>query len=359
MSENGRLCAVGCLLGLLLAGCDGVKLCQKCERPPETVKLEVDWQKLADALKDAGVGEGATVVADSINVTVDPDRPTGRSNGPQPPGQKDVTVAGWTDLVEALKSIETAAQSARTIENVENITHATFSFRFAPPWFNADQRSLLTSYVVFPVEAKFAAWRLRADAWPEDHPPKKEGCQRGADAPASICPDVTFYEKAMKPFLEGLSQCATDKKVELHLLGFASATRVGDPGKENKAFLTNRYDNYINDSTQSCRGERDPEERGDVSNMFNLLIANERAINAAAMLKSLVPDEPKNAFDIKVTPWCSHAAMVAERGTGTGNDPAQDLMSRRVEVRLAALPGCLNVDPDKRIPTVEGPTQAS
>ena len=54
-------------------------------------------------------------------------------------------------------------------------------------------------------------------------------------------------------------------------------------------------------------------------------------------------------FAIKVIPWCSHAAMADERGDEDDGNPARGLMDRRVEVRLAALPGCLDVDPDNRI----------
>lgn len=62
-----------------------------------------------------------------------------------------------------------------------------------------------------------------------------------------------------------------------------------------------------------------------------------------------MPAELKNAFAIKAIPWCSHAAMTTERGGEDGEDRGKGLMNRRVEVRLAVLPGCLNVDPDNRI----------
>ena len=336
MSDNARLrAAAGLVVGLLLAGCDGATLCRECETPPpapdapDAIKVDVDWKKLADALKEAGVGS-TTVVTDTVNMTVNPAQPVRRSN--------IVTVEGWNELVGALKTIQTASQ------NTHHIHLSTFAFRFAPPWFNADQRSLFTSYVVFPVEAKFEEW-IASD--PE------EECSKG-DARTSVCPDTAFYEKAMTPFLKGLSQCATTKKVELHLLGFASSTRLREPQEdESKKKLDERYEEFIADitaDTESCRGERARGEE-DHSKRFNLLIANERADRAAEMLKGLVPKEPENAITIEAILWCSHAAMVEEREFKDEGDPAKGLMNRRVEVRVATLPGCLNVEPDKRMPT--------
>ena len=344
MSDGPRpFATMSLVVGLLVAGCDGVKLCRQCERPPETVQVEVDWQKLADALKDAGVGS-TTVQTDTVNVTVNPGQPTG--------GAKTVEVEGWEDLVKALKSTQTASQNVPGPETTHHIHHTTFAFRFAPPWFNADQRSLFTSYVVFPVEAQFEEWIASE---PEDI------CDQD-EPPASVCPDTAFYEEAMVPFLKGLSQCATTKKVELHLLGFASSTRLReeleDDWREDE--LRNRYNSHIGEITAKpgdCRGESKPGE--DDSAKFNLLIANERAAKAAKMLKGLVPKESKSAFAIKEVPWCSHDAMVEERKFKDYGDPAKGLMNRRVEVRVATLPGCLNVEPDKRIPTVpEEPTKA-
>ena len=73
MKDGARPLATASLVfGLLVAGCDGglldllpllgvddLKLCRQCERPPKapkTVHVEADWQELADALKNAGIG---------------------------------------------------------------------------------------------------------------------------------------------------------------------------------------------------------------------------------------------------------------------------------------------------------------
>ena len=205
------------------------------------------------------------------------------------------------------------------------INHATFAFRFAPPWFNSDQRSLFTSYIVFPEEAKLEEW-LDDDA--------QEGCPREDDrVTSSVCPDVTFYGKTMGSFLEGLSQCATTgKKVELHTVGFASSTGLNDieeDGQEAK-YLKDRYDRHM--MAQGC--DEEAQAHGS-SDRFNLLIANERAANAAAMLRELAP---KEHFDIEARYWCSHADMEAERSWDDGGDTTMGLMNRRAEVHVVACP---------------------
>ena len=211
--------------------------------------------------------------------------------------------------------------------NTHNIHHTTFAFRFAPPWFDADHRSLFTSYVVFPEEAKFKDWTSGE---------RSEVC-KGKALPASVCPETTFYKKTMGPFLEGVSHCATTEKVQLHTVGFASSTILNESLKEREEELEEHYHNHVEAEAERCRGKR-VENETDHSNMFNLLIANERAANTADMLQKIVPT--KDAFTIEEIPWCSYAAMAKERDFDDGQDPIKGLMNRRVEVRLAVLPNC-------------------
>ena len=224
-----------------------------------------------------------------------------------------------------------------------HIYHNTFSFQFAPPWFNADQRSLLTSYVVFPEEAKLIEWVK----WVNQ---SKKSCSGGKDAsvPGSICPEQEFYKKAMAPFLEGLSRCATEKPVKLLAIGFASSTTV----KKMDDTVEEQYNQHIDAIGKGqgiCRGKMKVEEAGNPDKMFNLLIANQRAKNVAAMLNGFLSRKQKERFDIQSVPWCSHASMEAERSFQDQGDGAKGLINRRVEVLLASLPGCVNVDPDNRI----------
>ena len=90
-------------------------------------------------------------------------------------------------------------------------------------------------------------------------------------------------------------------------------------------------------------------------------------MTSAAMLRTLAQELGLDAFDIEDKPWCSHVGMEAERrhddrnadgeaddgGATDGErdtyDVGKGLMSRRAEVRLVDVPGCLNVDPDNRI----------
>ena len=189
--------------------------------------------------------------------------------------------------------------------STHNIHHTTFAFRFAPPWFDADHLSLFTSYVVYPEEAKFEDW---IDGDPT------ESCSR-EPAPASVCPETMFYKKTMGPFLKGLSQCATTEKVQLHLVGFASATGLNELLEDGaKELLEKRYGSRIKSKAEPCEGKK-VEDETDHSNMFNLLIANERAVNAAEMLREIV--STKDAFIIEAISWCSYAAMAAKRDSTT------------------------------------------
>ena len=347
VSSNAWLHAMACLVvGSFIAGCDGAKLCRPCEKQPETVetvpetvetvKVEVDWQELAAALKEmqpAGEG-GTTVRTDSINVTISADQPSGNGT---------TTIANWDEVVTALSSlpgvvVPNGCADCEAAEGTPEITHATFAFRFAPPWFNSDQRSLFTSYIVFPEEAKL-------DEWLDDG----EGCLRKDErVRSSVCPDTTFYERTMGAFLEGLSQCATeDKKVKLYTVGFASSTGLNDI-KENGRKATNlkdRYNEQIDGWTKDCLGgEAEPR---DSTERFNLLIANERADNAAAMLQKLAQEKEKEEkkeigdfFSIKAKYWCSYADMEAERERSwkDGGDTVMGLVNRRAEVHIEACP---------------------
>ena len=136
-----------------------------------------------------------------------------------------------------------------------------------------------------------------------------------------------------------MSHCATTGKVELHMVGFASSTTLNESWKGREDELNQRYHNHVEAEAERCQGKR-VEDEPDHSNMFNLLIANERAVNAAATLQEIAAKMSKDAFTIKAIPWCSHAAMVKERAFDDGRDPIKGLMNRRVEVRLVALPNC-------------------
>lgn len=230
------------------------------------------------------------------------------------------------------------------------IEHNTFNFRFAPPWFNADQRSLFTSYVVFSKEAKFEAWN-------EDH---YESCN-GDDASAAVCPEHGFYKQAMTPFLTGLAQCATKgKKVKLRMVGFASSSGVHNLSPKNATKLNDRHAKHIRAISKSCQGEPEPDDSRSLrdSDKLNLIIANMRAARTGEMLRTLATELGLDAFDIKDKPWCSHDSMADEQkhddGGRGGYDSGKGLMNRRVEVRLVDLPGCLNVDPDNRIDVTNG-----
>ena len=231
------------------------------------------------------------------------------------------------------------------------IAHNTFNFRFAPPWFNADQRSLFTSYVVFPKEAKFKAWNDGL----------YESCN-GDHASAAVCPEYGFYKKAMAPFLTGLAQCGTKgKEVKLRTVGFASSSGVHNLSPEEAAKLNDRHVKHIRAISQSCQGEWKPDGSKSLrdSDKLNLIIANMRAARTGEMLRAFATELGLDAFDIKDKPWCSHDSMADERkhddGGGSDYDSGKGLMNRRVEVRLVHLPGCLNVDPDNRIDVTNSP----
>lgn len=237
--------------------------------------------------------------------------------------------------VDALEKLATPSESGNCPDcpdnnvptSTHNIHHTTFAFRFAPPWFNADQRSLFTSYVVFPEEAKFEDWISGGS----------EVCG-GDEPPASVCPETTFYKKTMWPFLEELSRCATTERVQLRTVGFASSTRLNESLGGRADELEGYYENHIDAVAELCDDKRVGNETNH-SKMFNLIIANERAANAVAMLEEIVSAK-EDAFVIEAIPWCSYKAMALERQFDDGGDPIKGLMNRRVEVRLAAVPSC-------------------
>lgn len=123
------------------------------------------------------------------------------------------------------------------------------------------------------------------------------------------------------------------------MIGFASSTRLNGPLNGRGVELEKHYDNHIKAEAKLCKGDG-VEDETNHSNMFNLLIANERAANAADMLRQIVSNIPKDAFTIKAIPWCSYAAMEEKRDFDDDQDPIKGLMNRRVEVHLAVLPNC-------------------
>ena len=331
--------AAGAIIVLLLVGCDGLKFCNQCEKqanpPPKTVKFDVNWDELGEAFKHLPTGGEHSIAVSPVEMKLTLD-------GPE--GTKTVTVADWEELVAAVKARgeqpcpECPTQRSGG-EISHNINHSTFEFRFTPPWFNADQRSLFTSYVIFPAEAKLADWIADPDR-----------ICNGTGSPASLCPDVPFHEKVTAPFLKALAPCGTEKKpVVLRIFGFASSSGIAGPAPQP---LVDEYNSHIREISSRCEGTLS-NAKGDGTTMFNLLVANRRAANAAEMLRGFTSS---GRLDIKDKPWCSHKDMEEERNhsdTSNGSyNSAKGLMNRRAEVRLKQLSGCLNVEPDKRLPVL-------
>ena len=339
--RNSVRSAAGAIIVLLLVGCDGLKFCDQCQKqanpPPKTVKFDVNWEELGEAFKHLPTGGEHSITVNPVEMKLTLD-------GPE--GTKTVTVADWEKLVAAVRARggqpcpECPTQRSGG-EISHNINHSTFEFRFAPPWFNADQRSLFTSYVIFPAEAKL-----------DDLRDPNHSCDERSD-PASICPDVAFHEEVSAPFLKALAQCATEKRVKLRIVGFASSSTV-DP---EPTWLTKRHRAHMAATASgSCYGKQQATDNDKPTEKFNLLVANRRAQNAAEMLRGVASnkafDIPEEAFDIKPKVWCSHADMKGQRkhkDRDNGEfDSVRGLMNRRAEVRLAHLAGCVNVHPDRR-----------
>ena len=131
-----------------------------------------------------------------------------------------------------------------------------------------------------------------------------------------------FYKKTMGPFLKGLSQCATTEKVQLHLVGFASATGLNErleDGERN--YSRSATAAALSPKAEPCEGKK-VEDETDHSNMFNLLIARtgrQRGRNVAEIVST------KDAFIIEAIPWCSYAAMGGEARFRRRQRPYQGL----------------------------------
>ena len=264
---------------------------------------------------------------------------------PHRKSQVIVTVAAICLLLIGCDDMKLCHRCKKTAEPPKTvINHSMFEFRFAPPWFNADQRLLFTSYVVFPKEANFQEWI--------DNP--NPNC-RGENASAAVCPDRAFHEEVTGPFLKALARCAIlEKKVTLRTVGFASSSGIDVSETATPPKLSDLYLDHVSTIADVCFAGKNVSDvsadENDPSRQFNLLVANQRARNVAEMLRSFTSNEK---FDIEATPWCSHADMAAQRShNDRSNDKynsAKGLMNRRAEVRLVDLAGCLNVDPDNRL----------
>lgn len=328
---------VAFLPALALIGCDLPDPCQRCEEPEatqatepiqtpttSTVKLEVDWAKLSEALSKVQTGGSNQTISveslESLEMTVPP------GSNPSPPNPPPPV---WNKLIAALNAV------AKASGGTHNIRHTTLNLRFAPPWVKAGSDSVVTTYVVFAEEAKIDLLE-KLD---------KDCVELTESQAASVCPDHAFHEMVLGQFLQGLAQCATGEDAVLHVSGFASSSRVESLGERQEQMLDETYGAHIMDVAGKCKGTPPggaPESQPDDSGKFNLLVANLRAAHTEAMLNKLAARSKLDGIRIERQDWCSHGSMAPlYPDTGpNGYSTAKGLVNRRAEIRLAALPGC-------------------
>jgi len=284
------------------------------------------------------------------------------------------------------------------IKDIKNImraktshSHIHFNFENNMPWFAESKQALFTSMVVFPKEAKVEEYVCDGNCYASCSPKCKErpvknsvrSCLRDDGTcveeckvnAAAVCPDKAFYEGMFVPFLHELARCGNaDNQVVLQTVGFASSS---EPEIFDRKKLREKLQKEMNlncvreDGKKSCcrlKGScgaggtacklDDTESDSLLPRAFNLHMAELRARNVKIMLDEIIGAKDLDQF-IKVTtePWCSYQEMCKQRGftdtAGCGKESRYDtelgLMNRRVEVRVVALPGCLNLSPENRV----------
>jgi len=309
------------------------------------------------------------------------------------------TVAKTIDEKDIKKMIETETKEilGGGIKDIKNImraktghSHIHFYFENNMPWFAESKQALFTSMVVFPKEAQVAEYISKDSCYESCSPMCKAGsvedsahsCSRG-DAcveecrvnAAAVCPDEAFYKVMFVPFLRELARCGNaDNKVVLQTVGFASSSEpeIFDRKKLREKLQKEMSLNCVReDGKKSCCRLKggcgaggaackldDTGSDSLLPRAFNLHMAELRARNVKNMLSDMIVAE-KLGQSIKVTtePWCSYQEMCKQRGftdtAGCGEEGRYDtelgLMNRRVEVRVVALPGCLNLSPENRV----------
>jgi len=312
------------------------------------------------------------------------------------------TVAKTIDEKDIKEMIEMATKEilGGGIKDIKNImraktghSHIHFYFENNRPWFAESKQALFTSMVVFPKEAQveeyvcdgncYASCSLECKVESIEGPARSclrndgtcvEECKVNA---AAVCPDKAFYKNMFVPFLRELARCGNaDNQVVLQTVGFASSSEPKILKPEVREALRKKLQemdlNCVReDGEKSCcrlKGScgaggtacnlDDTESDSLLPRAFNLHMAELRARNVKNMLKEIIEKEELGQV-IKGTtePWCSYQEMCKQRGftdtAGCGKESRYDtelgLMNRRVEVRVVALPGCLNLSPENRV----------
>lgn len=254
---------------------------------------------------------------------------------------QDTSDPGFHELRQELRELRTKLNRLHKAKT--DTAHVHVSFESAPFWFAESRRSLFTSMVVFPQEAKAKQWAKGLYDFPFTH----ESC------PSAVCPDIAFYAKALEPFLGGLAGCGDEEHpVRLRAVGFASASELSPENMTDE--LSNQFQEERRKCcpTAPCSCCRSKEERD--SDLFNLVAADLRAQHTAAMVEQFIVEiGAEGRILIEPHRWCRHSEMVAERHFKDGGpdnyNTYRGLMNRRVELRVLDLPGCTNFKSAKRI----------
>ena len=263
------------------------------------------------------------------------------SCGKAQPGASNSEVHELRQQLQKLRTRLSRLHQAKT-----GTTHVHVRFESAPFWFAESRRSLFSSLVVFPKEAKVGSWVKGSYECP----------YAKVDGPTAVHPSRVFHSETLKPFLDGLALCGDESRpVRLQAVGFASTSGLtpSTVAQGVKEKLAEKRDRLA--ASCSCCS---PAEESD-SDAFNLIIANLRAKHTADMVGELINENgAKGQIVIEPHQWCRHSEMVAQRHVEDGGpenyDTNRGLMNRRVELRVLDLPGCMNLDPARRIPLSEG-----
>ena len=308
-------------LGLLTAGCgQGVFCCGKREpKPaPEPPPTKIVWDGLAEELKEVEFDIDVAVNVESVKIAVEPGED----------GWK-IHVTNWQELAAGLRTVDEQlalrAKHYALVYRLHEMLAARPSVEPRPDYCPVDS----PEFVFFLREAQFEDWKAGdyKHCRPADCPRADYWCKDGAEP---VCPNRALYKGRIEKYLKDLAKCG---KKALSVRGFASSSGIRPDQRRD---LLEPYRKRQRSLAMVC-GEAAAPAEASASQMFNLLVSDDRARNLAKLLKAAARNSGVS-IDVKPARWCSYQEMEAARGikdtVDGGYDGFTGMLNRRAEIRV-------------------------